>query len=120
MIDKLNLPEEHQTAFRRMLRILPDGFREDEAKMQALLVYLKLGGEKLARQRLDIAKRAFQREFVLFKRVPGEDRPDDDEEDDDDVDGVDSDDTKDTAADANADADVSEDVASDDDTDDDD
>lgn len=110
MIDKFNVPEEHQTAFRRMLRILPDGFREDETKMQALLVYLKLGGEKLARQRLEIAKRAFQREFVLFKRVPGEDRPDDDEEDDD-IDGVDGAATKDTADDAE----VSEDVVSDDD-----
>lgn len=111
MIDKFNVPEEHQTAFRRMLRILPDGFREDETKMQALLVYLKLGGEKLARQRLDIAKRAFQREFVLFKRVPGEDRLDDGEEDDDDdADAVDGDAAKDTD-DA---ADVSEDVVSDD------
>ena len=92
MIDNFNVPDEHQTAFRRILRILPDGFREDESKMQALMVYLKLGGEKLARQRLDIAKRAFQREFVLFKRVIRVERPDDDPEGDSDeeIDGVDA------------------------------
>ena len=87
MIEKFNIPEEHHTAFRRLLRILPDGFREDESKMQTLVVYLKLGGEKLARQRLELAKRPFQREYALFKRVTvlPEGRPEEDAENDSDL-----------------------------------
>lgn len=95
MIDKFNVPEEHQTAFRRLLRILPDSFREDEKKMQTLLIYLKLGGERLARLRLEIAKRPFQREFALFKRIQRElladegGESDDEENDDADEAGID-------------------------------
>jgi hypothetical protein len=70
MLDKLNIPDEFQTSFRRLVRIMPDAFREDEEKLHTLLVYLKLGGLKLARQRVDLAKKSFQKEFVLFKRIP--------------------------------------------------
>ncbi len=42
----------------------------DEAFLQVLVIYLKLGGEKLARQRIDVQKAEFETEFNLVKRKP--------------------------------------------------
>ena len=89
MIDELQVPEEHLGAFRRLVRKMPIEFQTDEAFLQALVMYLKLGGEKLASQRIEVEKAEFVTTFTLVKRQPIEDPGETDDETDE---GADNDD----------------------------
>ncbi|MFC1858527.1 hypothetical protein ACFL9U_10970 [Thermodesulfobacteriota bacterium] len=63
MIDKQIIPEEFWDPIRRLLRNIPGKFRDRNEVQKTLLLYLRLGGESLARQRIEIAKKRFPQGF---------------------------------------------------------
>jgi hypothetical protein len=67
MTIKLDIPEDRLGAFQRMKRQLPLEIREDPAVLQKLLVYLKLGGERLVRHVVATLKVEFPEDTQLFK-----------------------------------------------------
>jgi len=68
MSEKMIIPEEFQGSVRRLLNRIPSEQRDDETLQAALLVYLKLGGEKLARHYIEISKKSFPDQMVLIKK----------------------------------------------------
>ena len=68
MSEKMIIPDELQGSIRRLLNRVPSEQREDETLQAALLVYLKLGGEKLARHYIEISKKVFPDQMVLIKK----------------------------------------------------
>ncbi len=88
MIDDFQVPDEFLGAFRRLVRRMPVEFQTDEAFLQTLVMYLKLGGEKLARHRVEVEKTKFVTSFTIVKRQLPEEtsaaESDDDSEDGDD------------------------------------
>lgn len=68
MIDKQVIPEEFRDPIRRLLRNIPGKFRDRNEVQKTLLLYLRLGGESLARQRIEIAKKRFPQEFKFDAR----------------------------------------------------
>ncbi|MFH0998270.1 MAG: hypothetical protein V1844_22620 [Pseudomonadota bacterium] len=65
---KMIIPDEFQGSIRRLLNRIPSEQRDDETLQAALLVYLKLGGEKLARHYIEISKKVFPDQMVLIKK----------------------------------------------------
>jgi len=88
MTEKVIIPDEFQGSIRRLLNRVPSEQRDDEALQAALLVYLKLGGEKLARHYIEISKKVFPDQMVLIKKQLH------DGVDEDEADGVNPDDTE--------------------------
>jgi hypothetical protein len=92
MTENLIVPDDLVGSFKRLLSRVPADQRDDETLQQTLLMYLKLGGEKLARQRLEIFKKVFPEQMILIKRqlregvddeeMDGEGSDDDDRDDD--------------------------------------
>jgi hypothetical protein len=68
MSEKMIIPDEFQGSVRRLLNRIPSEQRNDETLQAALLVYLKLGGEKLARHYIEISKKVFPDQMVLIKK----------------------------------------------------
>jgi len=68
MSEKMIIPDEFQGSIRRLLNRIPSEQRDDETLQAALLVYLKLGGEKLARHYIEISKKVFPDQMVLIKK----------------------------------------------------
>jgi len=64
---ELKIPEDQRFAFNRIMRRMPDGIREDEAIQRKMLLYLKVGGEKLAIAGLRAIVTPFTEKFVLKK-----------------------------------------------------
>jgi len=56
MIKGLNIPDEFQYTFKRLINLAPHQQRNDQDTQNIVLLYLKLGGEKLARQYIEILK----------------------------------------------------------------
>lgn len=56
MIKGLNIPDEFQYTFKRLINLTPHQQRNDPDTQKVVLLYLKLGGEKLARQYIEILK----------------------------------------------------------------
>lgn len=92
MSEKVIIPDEYQGSIRRLLSRIPPEQRDDETLQASLLIYLKLGGEKLARHYLEVSKRVFPDQMVLIKKQlregiedeeSDEDNPDDDADRDD-------------------------------------
>jgi hypothetical protein len=54
MAKRLNIPDEHQDVYQQLLRLLPYELRNDTDVHNIISVYLKFGGEKLARQGIAI------------------------------------------------------------------
>lgn len=50
------IPDELKEAFDRLMNLVPDRIKNDAKTHQAISVYLKLGGEKLARQCVQVIK----------------------------------------------------------------
>ncbi|MCP3955115.1 MAG: hypothetical protein GY697_23280 [Desulfobacterales bacterium] len=73
MIDDFQVPDEFLGAFRRLVRKMPVEFQTDEVFLQTLVMYLKLGGEKLASHRIEVEKAQFATAFTIVKRQPSED-----------------------------------------------
>ena len=105
MIDDLEIPEEMASTFKRVMRRVPNELKGDTEFLRNLLIYVKIGGEKLARQRIEITKKPFREGYLLLNRlIPEETLQDlsgeasDDESDDKDESSADiSDDTTDEA-----------------------
>jgi hypothetical protein len=64
---KLQVPDELQPAFRRIVRKIPADLRNDNHLLEMIVIYLKMGGERLAKQALEVAKVEY-REMVNQKR----------------------------------------------------
>jgi hypothetical protein len=56
MIEGLNIPDEFQYTFKRLINLVPQEQRNDRDTQKIVLLYLKLGGEKLARQYVEVLK----------------------------------------------------------------
>jgi hypothetical protein len=69
----LHIPEELKPKYQRLMRSIPCELRGDRRFEEVALVYLKLGGEKLARQRVEITRKQFEHEFLLVKKRTCED-----------------------------------------------
>ena len=54
MTDNLNIPDELIETFKRLMNQVPEKLRNDNHTRQVTQLYLKLGGEKLARQYIEI------------------------------------------------------------------
>ena len=68
MSEKMIIPDEFQGSIKRLLNRIPSEQRDDETLQAALLVYLKVGGEKLARHYIEISKKVFPDQMVLIKK----------------------------------------------------
>jgi hypothetical protein len=90
MDDQFTIPEEYEASFRRILPYLKAPMQKNTRILESLLLYLKLGGEKMARiaidalnvtQRLQDAEiRKQLREQELLNENEQEDLDDDEEE----------------------------------------
>ena len=69
MIEDLDIPKELQPTFKRVTRRLPGELKVDLEFLKNLLVYIKIGGEKLARQRIEITKKPFREGYLLLNRL---------------------------------------------------
>ncbi len=68
MSENMIIPDEFQGSIRRLLNRIPSEQRDDETLQIALLVYLKLGGEKLARHYIEVSRKTFPEQTVLVKK----------------------------------------------------
>jgi len=64
MTNQMKIPDELEWAFQHLINLLPDPLKGDEHSQQIILTYLKLGGGKLARQRIEIIKIHFREKAV--------------------------------------------------------
>lgn len=91
MANELNIPEKLQGTFTRLIRKLPEELRNDENVRKTTLLFLQLGGEKLARARIKAYQTPFNEAFVFKKMqlknddlmelpVPDDDLPDEDDD----------------------------------------
>ena len=69
MIEDLDIPEELQPTFKRVMRRLPAELKGDLEFLKNLLIYIKIGGEKLARQRIEVTKKPFREGYLLLNRL---------------------------------------------------
>ena len=96
MIEDFQVPDEFLGAFRRLVRRMPLELQTDEAFLEKLVLYLKLGGEKLASHRVEVERAEFVTAFTIVKRQPVEETDDSGSENDDDdqQEGDDADDSE--------------------------
>ena len=97
---QLDIPNEHKLAFQRVIRHIPYDLRNNEQIFRKILAFLCMGGEKLARQGIEVAKEQRKQELNHLKKVrrreamlkaisesdENEDRDENDDEDDDEFD----------------------------------
>ena len=109
MADQFTVPEEYEISFRRILPYLMAPLQNNPRVLNSLLIYLKLGGEKMARiaidamnvtQRLQDAelKKQLREQELLFDENQEdleEDEDENDENQEDEADGADDDDLND-------------------------
>ena len=69
MTEDLDIPEKLQPTFRRIMKRVPTELKEDVEFQKTLSLYLKVGGEKLARQRIELTKKKFQDGYLIIKRL---------------------------------------------------
>jgi hypothetical protein len=69
MIDPFDIPDDLRSAFQRIIRQIPPELREDEHLFKITLAYLKLGGEKLARQGIEVAKEQHKQEVNRIRKL---------------------------------------------------
>ncbi len=91
MTVNLDVPEDRLGSFQRLKRQLPLEIREDAEVLHKLLVYLKLGGDRLGRQFVATIKTEFPQDTQLFKRRAADDALED-------GDGTDADSDQDAVA----------------------
>ena len=56
MEENLNIPDELQGTFKRLMYRVPEKLRSDSHTQRIIQLYLKLGGEKMAKQHIEIIK----------------------------------------------------------------
>lgn len=64
------IEDDLQNTFHNLLNQLPEPLRDDAQIQKVILVYLKLGGEKLAHHGIDIIKKQFQKERLVDSDEP--------------------------------------------------
>jgi len=110
MAKRVNIPDELQGPFQKLMQLVPERLQNDIDTQNIILVYLKAGGEKMARHGIEIIKMRFLEEIqqeneelsdldnfdndIKSLRDPNvdDDDLDDDDLDDDDLDDDDLDD----------------------------
>lgn len=68
MTDTIEIPQELQGSFKRMMRRIPIDLRNDRKLIETILAYLKLGGEKLAKQTLQALEETRKAEAAQRKK----------------------------------------------------
>jgi phosphopantothenoylcysteine synthetase/decarboxylase len=68
MIDNTDIPDELVGSYKRVSRRIPVDLKKDEALNRTIIAYLKLGGERLARQAVEAAKQTFELELAQRKK----------------------------------------------------
>ena len=98
MVQQFAIPEEYETSYRRIMPYLSARLHREPQVLESLLLYLKLGGERLARIAIDafnVSQRQRDAEMIKLLRQQAmladtsdedEDEDDDDDEDDEDFD----------------------------------
>jgi hypothetical protein len=56
MAKNLNIPDELKGTFKRLMYRVPEKLRSDSHTQKIIQLYLKLGGEKLAKKHIEIIK----------------------------------------------------------------
>jgi hypothetical protein len=56
MVKSLNIPDKFQYTFKRLMNLVPYKQRNERDTHKIILLYLKLGGEKLARKYIEVLK----------------------------------------------------------------
>jgi len=59
MTEKLSVPDNLKPMFEQMMSLVPDELYEDEQFQKSVLIYLKLGGMKLARHHIKVLTSQF-------------------------------------------------------------
>lgn len=91
MEQSFTLPQELQTSFQRIMPYMSARLRNDQQSIEAIALYLKLGGERLARIAIDAYNQTHRlqdaadqklrlEETLLAKQMENENDDDDDEE----------------------------------------
>ncbi len=62
MADNVNIPDDLIETFKRLMSQVPDKLRNDSHTQQVTRLYLKFGGEKLARQYIESVKLSLREE----------------------------------------------------------
>ena len=68
MFEKVEVPKDLMGSFRRVVRRIPVDLKKDDVLLDTVVAYLKLGGEKLARQAVESAKQSYELEVVQRKK----------------------------------------------------
>ena len=63
MAKRLNIPDELRSPFQEMMQLIPEILQNDVDTQNVILVYLKAGGEKMARHGIEIIKKRFLEEI---------------------------------------------------------
>ena len=63
MAKRLNVPDDLQGSFQKMMQLIPEILQNDIDTQNIILVYLKAGGEKMARHGIEIIKMRFLEEI---------------------------------------------------------
>lgn len=102
MDQQFEIPEEYEIPIRRVLPHLTAALQNDPKVLQALVLYLKLGGEKMARIVIDALNVTHKIQYAeMLKKMReeamlrGQDDDDDASDDDDEDDDEDEDDEED-------------------------
>jgi hypothetical protein len=69
MTEELEIPGDLCATYKRVMRRIPNELRGDNEFLKKILVYLKIGGEKLARLRIEITKKPFREGYSLINRL---------------------------------------------------
>ena len=68
MIDQLDVPKDLMGSFKRVSRRIPVDLKKDESLIKTVVAFLKLGGEKLARQAVEAAKQTHELEVAQRRK----------------------------------------------------
>lgn len=77
MAENLNIPDELLGTFKRLMNRVPEKLRSDSHTQKIIQIYLKLGGEKLAKQHIKIIKLRVREEERLSSASEKSDMGDD-------------------------------------------
>ena len=106
MAEQFSIPEEYEMSYRRLIPYLVAPLQNNPEVLASLLLYIKLGGEKLARAAIDalnVSRRLEDAELVRLLREEALEsglRGDENEEEDDDDASSDEDEDEDEEEDA--------------------
>lgn len=103
---RFTIPDGYHESFRRLLPYMEARLRNDPEVLEALLIYLKQGGEKLARIAIDAfnmnqrileaeMRKQLRNQVLLGEDLDSSEDDDEDEDEDDDEDDDDADETDD-------------------------